>query len=298
MGREVRRVPLDFDWPLDKVWKGYVMDDELKPDLCPECKGDGRTVFGEWIGGFTYVMAMLASDVHERIGRQSNLHPWLAEFGRAAGHWEYLVDGEWRHVAELQSEGHESEFFRAHQGRWVVDRPGDDALDFFHGIMRKHYELRYAQDDEYAKYYSPDTLPSREEIGGSFGLSSRGTGTVNIQAALLHVLEDAAEVSFDCPICWGNGSLDKYEGQEADRDAWEKTEPPEGEGYQLWETVTEGSPISPVFETPEELARYMVGMDEWGTTKDYQTALNFVGVGWAPTGMNGMDGVTAVGRAK
>ena len=30
-------------------------------------------------------------------------------------------------------------------------------------------------------------------------------------------------------------------------------EPPVGEGYQLWETTTEGSPVSPVFETLEEL---------------------------------------------
>jgi hypothetical protein len=23
MGREIKRVPLDFDWPLDKVWHGF-----------------------------------------------------------------------------------------------------------------------------------------------------------------------------------------------------------------------------------------------------------------------------------
>lgn len=31
---------------------------------------------------------------------------------------------------------------------------------------------------------------------------------------------------------------------------------PEGDGYQLWETTTEGSPISPVFKTLEELCEY------------------------------------------
>lgn len=25
MGREVRRVPVDFDWPINKVWKGYLI---------------------------------------------------------------------------------------------------------------------------------------------------------------------------------------------------------------------------------------------------------------------------------
>jgi len=33
-------------------------------------------------------------------------------------------------------------------------------------------------------------------------------------------------------------------------------EPPEGEGYQLWETTSEGSPSSPVFETLELLCEW------------------------------------------
>ena len=34
-------------------------------------------------------------------------------------------------------------------------------------------------------------------------------------------------------------------------------EPPEGTGYQLWETVSEGSPVSPVFETKEKLCKWL-----------------------------------------
>jgi hypothetical protein len=33
-------------------------------------------------------------------------------------------------------------------------------------------------------------------------------------------------------------------------------DPPKGEGYQLWETTTEGSPVSPVFETLEALCEW------------------------------------------
>jgi hypothetical protein len=33
-------------------------------------------------------------------------------------------------------------------------------------------------------------------------------------------------------------------------------EPPVGDGYQLWETTSEGSPVSPVFETLEELCQW------------------------------------------
>lgn len=33
-------------------------------------------------------------------------------------------------------------------------------------------------------------------------------------------------------------------------------DPPVGGGYQLWENTSEGSPLTPVFETIEELAKY------------------------------------------
>lgn len=33
-------------------------------------------------------------------------------------------------------------------------------------------------------------------------------------------------------------------------------EPPKGEGYQLWETTTEGSPLSPVFSSLEDLCTW------------------------------------------
>jgi len=35
-------------------------------------------------------------------------------------------------------------------------------------------------------------------------------------------------------------------------------EPPKGYGFQMWETTSEGSPMSPVFAAPEELARWLV----------------------------------------
>jgi hypothetical protein len=35
-------------------------------------------------------------------------------------------------------------------------------------------------------------------------------------------------------------------------------QPPNGDGYQLWETTSEGSPMSPVFKMPNELAKWLV----------------------------------------
>jgi hypothetical protein len=65
------------------------------------------------------------------------------------------------------------------------------------------------------------------------------------------------------------------------------SDPPKGDWYQLWETTSEGSPISPSFETPEELAHWLE--DNKASAMGYETAsydqwLAFIkGPGWAPS---------------
>ena len=56
-----------------------------------------------------------------------------------------------------------------------------------------------------------------------------------------------------CPVCSGHGIDPLFYGQ---YDTWEKVEPPTGDGYQLWENRSEGSPISPVFHSLGELATW------------------------------------------
>lgn len=71
-----------------------------------------------------------------------------------------------------------------------------------------------------------------------------------------------------CATCEGFGSVERYEGQRAEAETWVSTDPPEGDGWQMWETTSEGSPISPVFATPEELAAWCInGVTVFGGTK-------------------------------
>lgn len=51
---------------------------------------------------------------------------------------------------------------------------------------------------------------------------------------------------------YGCPDYDKYYGV----DMSAKVEPPKGDGFQLWETTTEGSPTSPVFNTLEKLCEW------------------------------------------
>jgi hypothetical protein len=62
-------------------------------------------------------------------------------------------------------------------------------------------------------------------------------------------------IPLNCPTCEGHGSI-ATPGEREVYENWECIDPPEGPGYQLWETTSEGSPISPVFETLEDLCNY------------------------------------------
>lgn len=75
-------------------------------------------------------------------------------------------------------------------------------------------------------------------------------------------------VNPDCRECDGNGYRSEY------------TEPPVGAGYQVWETVSEGSPVSPVFE-------YETQLIDWLILQGYSAvgASEFVRLGWTFSAM-------------
>lgn len=80
-------------------------------------------------------------------------------------------------------------------------------------------------------------------------------------------------------------------------------EVPTGEGWQMWETVSEGSPLSPVFKTPEELAKWLADnkISSFGRmTATYEQWLKMIKVGYAPSAVSKdgklMSGVEGIGE--
>ena len=65
-----------------------------------------------------------------------------------------------------------------------------------------------------------------------------------------------------CEFCKGEGEVFQSEEIKKLHDEWKDIEPPTGEGFQLWENCSEGSPVSPVFETLEQLCSWC----EYGAT--------------------------------
>lgn len=110
-------------------------------------------------------------------------------------------------------------------------------------------------------------------------------------------------LDFDHPIdeAWP-GYLGHCDDDECDGDCPEclVVDPPNGEGWQLWEDTSEGSPMSPVFATGEELVAWMASepCGFAGSHISEAAARKFVfGPGWAPSmvfdGRELKDGITA-----
>lgn len=247
MGRELRRVPLDFDWPIGEVWHGYLMPDQLTEDACPDCKNGysphAQHLFDLWYGRAPFDPTSTGSTplqpdtpaVREFAERNVVNAPWFYGTGepairREAQRLADLFNGAWGH----------------HLAQDDVDAlvAAGRLIDFTHTWSP---EERWQPID-------PPVTPTAAQVNE---WSLRGMGHDSINASVV-ISARCAREGFDveCPRCEGHASTEAYPGQRAEAEAWEPTDPPEGEGYQLWETTSEGSPKSPVFATLDELCTY------------------------------------------
>lgn len=117
----------------------------------------------------------------------------------------------------------------------------------------------------------------------------------------------AAREWLDACISWGNGThprlIKEPELREKYPFYWQYDSNPPNEEYylphsseaktwfQVYETVSEGTPVTPPFATKEELIDYLVKIgDDWDSQRgsggwSRKNAESFVNKGWAPSGM-------------
>jgi hypothetical protein len=281
VGREVRRVPVDFNWPLEKVWDGYLMPASLRENPCPACERgyspDGEALFKLWYG---YVPFDPASTGAERLTADTPAVRAFAERNVSSapsyhGVGERAVVVEAERLADLWN------------GQWCHHLAQEDVdalvdagrlMDFTHTFDRVN---RWQPKD-------PPYRPAAAEVN-EWSLRGLGHDAINAGVVISARCEREGKPVV-CATCAGRGNVEAYPGQRAEADAWESVEPPEGDGWQVWETVSEGSPITPVFASANELVDHLATT---GTTWDVKrgdgpwrrsAAEAFVSAGWAPSG--------------
>lgn len=277
MGRELKRVPLDFEWPLNKVWSGFLNPHYAKSHDCHACAGSGyspeaQRMKDQWYGNAPFRP--------EDRGSRSFLptHPAvlsLAERNVSRAPWYYGND-----TADIQREAHRlADLFNR---GWSHHLNADDVAALVASGRLMDLTHTWTPADGW-KPKEPAYIPTPEEVN-AWSLAGIGHDSIN-----QYVVVDAEcrrlGVASVCRHCGGTGTIWDSPEDEQSAESWTRSQPPTGDGYQIWETVSEGSPISPVFATAEKLAIYMAG-NPWGgdAGSSYESWMKFIdGPGWAPS---------------
>lgn len=274
MSREVRRVPLDFNWPIGEVWQGYVMPDSLHGNECPDCErgysDHAERLRKQWYGNAPFDPESTGSTPLRpdtpavRAFAERNVDRAPDYYGTG----EIAIVCEARRLADLFN------------SQWCHHLSQEDVDALVADGRLKELTHTWTREHGWQPIEPPVTLTAAQVNEWSL----RGMGHDGINASVvIRARCERTGISDTCERCQGHASVEAYPGQRAEAEAWQPTEPPAGDGWQLWETVTEGSPKSPVFATADKLATWMSDPargDEWVPG---HVAAQFIKVGWAPS---------------
>jgi hypothetical protein len=326
MGRQIKRVAADFNWPLEKVWRGYINPFYEHSHQCPDCEIGyspmAQRFYDEWYGKVEFdpvaygsklltpehpvLRAWVEAQVDRSIAAAAS--GTAMEYSPKKGatfngrHCYYTDNGRLTREQAVEREiirllGHYNNQWCHHlveaDVKALVD--GDRLYDFtrrplkgvpMEDYVRHHAYLLWEEDklagnieqppqhyweksvEDHDGYWLPrwnGYMPTPDEVNG-WSLCGMGHDSINAHICVKARCErEGYEIV--CPTCNGTGRY--WEPKEAEEWAenWEKEEPPAGEAYQVWETVSEGSPISPAFLHPEDLARWMANSPPWGAAQ-------------------------------
>lgn len=274
MSRDIRRVPVDFEWPLNEVWGGFLMPSELRLPTCSDCEGMGwspeaKLLSDRWYGRAPFNPADRGS---EPLTVTTPGVRAFAERNVANAAWHYGVGEEAivREAHRLSSMWNQQWCHHLNQDDVDALVTAERLMDFTHVWDRE--ERRWKRKD-------PAYSPTAAEVN-HWSLSGFGHDSINQHVVIRAELERLGRPVL-CATCEGQGDVGTEE-QRAAYEAWTPTGPPAGDGWQLWESVSEGSPISPVFADREALVGWLTTDYSWGAQRTPLTreqAEAFVGLG-------------------
>lgn len=291
MSTTVKRVSLDFDWPLKEVWRGYTNPYAPEVKKCQACEHSGygpfaHSIYEAWYGyrafkpedngstPFLPTDKAVLDHVIPKVEREFEFYNEEARKSRAG-----VVD-----FFSMMSQRTSLEEFEAKWGVQVDQEAFGKLTDtvqveavrmcnLFNSQMSHHLN----QDDVDALVADgrlmelthdfvrgqgwvkkvPEVVPSADEVN-RWSLTGMGHDSINLHVVVKASCKRNNEV-MTCPECEGHGRRFHFssDDQEARYERWEPYEPPAGKGFQYWETISEGSPVSPVFEDPADLAEWL-----------------------------------------
>jgi len=282
MSRELKRVALNFNWPLKKKWIGYI-NPYKKQGLqkCDACEGTGYSALARHLTDIWFGQTAFRPEDRGSVPFLTS-HPRIQEIAKRN------ISGvrnlpEARKTEALEREAQRlADIFNA---QWEHHLNADDVA-----VLVEHsrlLELTHTWTAEHKwQPKDPFVIPTPEEVN-LWSITGMGHDLIN-QCCVIEAVCKKAGFSVYCSSCNGEGERWVSEELKTASENWQPTEPPTGEGYQMWESVSEGSPISPVLTTPESLALWLSER----TDESFSTWMRFIlGPGWAPSMLNGKTGV-------
>jgi hypothetical protein len=257
LNREVRRVALDFKWPLGRKWKGFVNPFEHCSTDCPVCGGSGdspqvRYLKDRWHGNVPFSPGERGSQPFQFTDAA------VVAFARSNVERAPEILGSGRDAIEREAQRLATHFNRC----WSHHLNDADVA----ALLAKGGLLEFTHTckaGEGWKLKDPPYIPTAAEVN-LWSITGFGHGGAHQSIC---VRAECKRLGFEekCPRCDGEGTL--WPSAEIKRRAKDfmPTPPPAGEGWQIWETVSEGSPVTRVFATREELIEHLV---EGGDAQD------------------------------
>lgn len=256
MGREIKRVPLNFDWPLNEVWKGFLNPYWEHRRECATCGGSGsgpdtKRLSDQWYGYAHFEPSMTDSEwltpsteeVHLFARRNVERNPefYASWFNNSSLQAAILIEAE--RLCDMWN------------GQWGHHLDQDDVQALLDANRLMDFTHTFIAGQGWQPK-NPPYVPTAKEVN-RWNILTLGHDSIN-QWACVKAKALRLGYELECKYCNGDGDLwPSLETKQA-YDDWQREEPPTGNGWQVWETVSEGSPISPVFATDEDLVNWLI----------------------------------------
>lgn len=230
MGRELKRVPLDFKWALGQLWKGYV--NPYNSQKCKCCDGSGnnekyKELEDKWYGYNNYSYSDDEVYVKSSNGKLYRKYAWMYNLQEA----DVLVLAKHGRLDKLMDK------------RYIYDE------------NTKIWSYIDVETKNWIEMNGEPEIPKVDVVNEYFRNNTFGHDSYNSWLCINNKAKIEG-INLECEYCEGKGHFWYSEEIRNLSENFKRYDPPVGNGYQLWTTTSEGSPMTPVFESLDALCQY------------------------------------------